>query len=155
MSDGEEDETIIKWCEWCGRQEGGVETGKFCGDSKGDSGQHSFIQREIVDATTAKQFKFACGTCPDAKAYGGARPHMKTSSGGKTCRNQACVKFKKPEVVKTEVKPTTPKPRSRPGRAPKHFIDHLRNLEKEAKRIKTEDLLPVELNIECVQYVPL
>ena len=130
-----------------------------------ESGQHSIIQRETVDAAVGKEFTFSCAVCPDAKAYpGGSRPNMKTSSGGRTCRNFACTKYKKPEPVKSEVKPeakaTTPKPRSRPGRAPKHYLDPLRNLEKveekEAKRIKTEaaaDLLPVELNIECVQHV--
>ena len=34
-----------------------------------------------------------------------------------------------------------------------HYLDHLRNLEKEAKRIKTEELLPVELNIEGMQHI--
>ena len=30
---------------------------------------------------------------------------MKTSSGGRTCRNSACVKYKKPEPVKSESEP--------------------------------------------------
>ena len=48
---------------------------------------------------------------------------------------------------------TTPKPRSRPGRAPKHYLDRMEKLEKEVKRIKTEELEPLELDLEAWHYL--
>ena len=105
MSDDEDDDKVEKWCQYCGKKEGATGTKKFCGEAEDDSGAHSFIQREVVEAAIAKQFTFACGTCPDAKAYpSGLRPNMKTSSGGRTCRNSACEKYKpvKPEVKSDE-----------------------------------------------------
>ena len=103
MSDEDDDD---KWCRFCGKKEGATSTKKFCGEAEDDSGAHSFIQRELVDAPTSKKYTFACGSCPDAKAYPhNSRPNMKTSSGGKTCRNVACEKYK---PIKSEVKSDEP-----------------------------------------------
>ena len=93
--------------------------------------------------------------CPDAKAYpGGLRPSMKTSSGGRTCRNTACEKYKKPEdkpEVKSEAAKLTPKPKSRSGRCPKHYLDRLKSLE--VKHLKTEELEPLELDLEAYRHL--
>ena len=84
---------------------------------------------------------------------------MKTSSGGRTCRNTACEKYKKPEdkpEVKSEAAKLTPKPKSRSGRCPKHYLDRLKSLE--VKHLKTEELEPLELDLDtgivrCVRFV--
>ena len=146
MSDGEEDETIEKWCEWCGKKEGVTGTIKFCGESKIDSGGHSFIQREVVEAAIAKQYTFACGTCPDSKAYpGGSRPNMKTSSGGRTCRNSACEKYKKPEVKSEASEPSAKRSRTslgRKGKMPTNATDEektaIRDQQKEVAELRAQ-----------------
>ena len=157
MSDEDEDDKVEKWCRFCGKKEGATSTKKFCGEAEDDSGAHSFIQREVVEASITNKYSFACGSCPDAKAYpGGSRPYMKTSSGGRTCRNSACTKYKKPEVkheVKAEAKAPTPKPRTRPGRAPKHYLDRLKYLEREEKRVRTEELEPLQLDLVAWQHL--